>query len=151
MPLYETDLLIDLVDRKRQILAQLCQQGLRQMELIDRNDLGELLNVLAVKQQLIVALQETERELDAFRDQQPDQRRWRTAGERVRCARLLNDCETLLAETLRQERVSEAELKYRRDEAAGRLAQAHTADQARQAYVPRHEAGVSQLDLSSEN
>lgn len=151
MPLFETDILVDLVDRKRQILAQLCQQGLRQMELIQRNELGELLNVLAVKQQLIVALQTTERELDPFRDQHPDERRWRTPAERARCARLLGDCETLLAESLRQERVSEAQLLQRRDEAALRLDQAHTAGQARHAYLQPADDKPRQLDLASEN
>jgi hypothetical protein len=151
MPLFETDLLIDLVDRKRQILAQLCQQGVRQMELIDRQELGELLNVLGVKQQLILALQETERELAPFCDQQPEERRWRMPAERARCVKLLNDCETLLAETLRQERLSETQLKHHRDEAASRLAQAHTAGQARHAYTPHHDPGRRQLDLCSEN
>jgi hypothetical protein len=149
--MFETDLLLELVDRKRQILAQLCQQGLRQHDLIDRNELGELLHVLALKQQLIAALEKTERELDPFRDQTAEERRWRTPAERARCAKLLDDCETLLAENLRQERQSEAVLRRRRDETASRLEVSHTAGQARHAYVQQGEPGLRQLDLCSEN
>jgi hypothetical protein len=151
MPLFETDLLLELVDRKRQILAQLCQQGLRQLELIDRQELGELLQVLAVKQQLIAALDQTERELDPFRDQTPEERRWRTPAERARCAKLLADCEMLLAETLRQERASESQLRLRRDETANQLAMSQAAGMARHAYVAQEDVALRQLDLCSEN
>ncbi len=99
MPLHDTNPLLELIDRKRQILAQLCQQGLRQLQLIDRDDLGELLQVLAVKQRLIAALEQTERNLDPFREQRPEERSWQTPADRDRCAKLLNDCEALLAES----------------------------------------------------
>jgi hypothetical protein len=151
MPLHDTQLLLELMDRKRQILAQLCQQGLRQLQLIDHDDLGELLQVLAVKQRLIAALDQTERELDPFRDQRAEERRWRTPADRAHCARLLNDCEALLAESLRQERLSETRLKQRRDETASRLAISHAAGEARHAYGAQDELGLRQLDLSSEN
>jgi hypothetical protein len=151
MPLQDTNLLLELIDRKREILAQLCQQGLRQLQLIDRDEIGELLHVLAVKQRLIAALEETERALDRFRDQRPEERHWRTPADRARCAKLLNDCETLLAESLRQERLSETQLKQRRDETASRLAISHAAGEARHAYSGQHEPGLRQLDLSSEN
>jgi hypothetical protein len=149
--MHETHELLQLIARKRQILAQLCQQGQRQRDCIDRNELGELLHVLALKQQLIAALEETERELDPFRDQDPEQRSWRTPADRAQCARMLNDCETLLAESLRQERASEAVLRQRRDETASRLAMSHAAGEARQAYVAQDGLTLRQLDLSSEN
>jgi hypothetical protein len=150
MATFETDLLIELVDRKRQILAQLCQQGARQMKLIEHNDMGELLDVLAIKQKLIAALSLTERGLDPFRDQHPEERRWRAPAERDRCAKLLDDCQVLLEESMRQERQSEDLLRNRRDEAAGRLEQANSADRARHAYA-MPETAPRQLDLSSEN
>jgi hypothetical protein len=150
MPAFGTEHLMELIDRKRQILAQLCQQGLKQMKLIDRNELGELLDVLSVKQQLIAALGETERKLDPFRHQTPGERQWRSASERDRCAKLLDDCETLLAETMRQERESENLLRQRRDETAAMLEQANFADRARHAYAFQ-DASPRQLDLSSEN
>ena len=147
----ETERLLELVDRKRQILAQLCQQGLKQLELVDRNELGELINVLSVKQQLIAALAQTQRELDPFRGQRPEDRQWRNPADRSRCAKLLEDCETLLAETIRQERQSESLLRARRDETAERLADANQARQARHAYVSPDSHGPRQLDLASEN
>src|SRR5262245_26625655 len=147
----DTERLLELVDRKRQILAQLCQQGLKQLQLVDRNELGELINVLAVKQQLIAALAQTQRALDPFRGQRPEDRHWRTPDQRTRCSKLLEDCETLLAETIRQERESESLLRKRRDEAADRLSDASHSRQARQAYVSQDSLSPRQLDLASEN
>ena len=40
-------------------------------------------------------LQTIERELDPFRNQAPELRRWRTPVERARCAELLDRCEAL--------------------------------------------------------
>ena len=148
---FETDVLVQLVGRKYQILAELCELGRRQAALIDREDMVELLNVLSTKQQLISALQATERQLDPFRGQRPEQRRWRTPAERARCAQLLDACEALLAETVQQEKRSEGQLRLRRDEAAARLEGAHAAGVARNAYAAHNYDSLTQLDLSSED
>ena len=80
-----------------------------------------LLDVLAVKQRLLGDLEQIERALDPFRNQQPSERPWPTPDDRRRCAAELDECERLLKEIVVQERQSESELSRRRDRTAERL------------------------------
>ncbi|MHB8899064.1 MAG: hypothetical protein ACYC6Y_09990, partial [Thermoguttaceae bacterium] len=69
---------------------------------------------------------------------------------RAGCSRLLDECQSLLRETVEQERQSEAALTVRRDEAAVRLQRSHAAGCARGAYTHPGAPSIGQLDLSSE-
>jgi hypothetical protein len=146
----ETDRLSELVARKRACLAELCDLGRRQFELIEGDDLTALLKVLAAKQHLIGSLQGIERELLPFRDQDAEQRQWRSAADRARCAQEADVCQQLLAAIVTQEKKSEARLAVRRNEAAKRLRLAHAAALASGAYQSdqRSERGI--LDVMSE-
>jgi flagellar biosynthesis/type III secretory pathway chaperone len=145
----DTERLSELMGHKHALLVQLRDLGKRQLESIDAGDVGQLLKVLSAKQRLLTALNEVERALDPFRNQNPEARRWRTAEDRQQCAQLVVRCEALLNEVMQQEKVSEGQLKLRRDEAHHRLQGAHAAAEARGAYAvnPAHDAG--QIDLSS--
>ena len=98
----------------------------------------------------LVTLQRIERALDPFRNQDPEKRVWRSADDRAQCAEQLQQCETLLAEIVSQEKCCEVALIHRRDEAAARLQGAHLAGHARHAYLPETDTPLSQLDLFSE-
>lgn len=147
----ETDLLAALIDQKRDCLGRMRDLGTRQLELVRGGEMTALLDVLAAKQRLIGQLQRIERELDPFRNQDADARRWRTPGDRQRCAARLAECESLLAEIIRRERQGENELTLRRDAAARQLHGAHIAAQARGAYVAAPPRSMSQLDIMSES
>ena len=147
----ETDTLAGLIQRKRDYLLSLYEMGKRQMEFVADGEMARLLDVLAAKQRVLNDLQRVERALDPFRDQDPETRVWRNAEARADCARLLDECERLLRETVEQERQSEAALTVRRDEAAVRLHGAHAAGRARGAYSSQGTSSISQLDLSSES
>jgi hypothetical protein len=145
-----TDLLAALIDRKRDCLGRMRDLGARQLELVRGGEITALLDVLAAKQRLIGQLQQIERALDPFRNQDADARPWRTPDARQRCAARLAECESLLAEIIRRERQGENELTLRRDEAARQLQGAHVAAQARGAYVAAMPQGTSHLDLLSD-
>ena len=149
MPAFETDVLAELIRSKRECLVQLREMGRRQLELIDEGDMTGLLDVLTAKQRSLDKLQQIERSLDPFRDQDPAQRRWRTAEDRRLCTEQLEQCERLLAEIISQEKCSEGTLLKRRDEAANRLQSAHLAGQAREAYTAQPDSRVKQIDLFS--
>ncbi len=106
--------------------------------------------MLAAKQHLLAQLQRLERNLDPFRSQDPESRRWRTPDDRRQCAAELASCETLLAEIVRQERQSESELTHRRDEASAQLQGVHSAQQAHRAYLAPAAPAPRALDLTSE-
>ncbi len=129
-------------------MVQLCR---RQVELIESGDLSTLLKVLAAKQQLLSGLQEVERQLDPFRHEHPDQRKWSSAAERERCARLATESDRMLGEIFQVEQRSAGDLQQRRHDAAQRLQRLHTAHEARGAYLTQPtESHHSQLDLSTD-
>ncbi len=147
---HQTDILKDLIRVKRECLMQLRNMGRKQQALIDEGNMTSLMDLLAAKQRPLLRLQRIERALDPFRSQDPETRVCASAGDRAQCADQVQQCETLLAEIVSQERCCEAALVRRRDEAAERLQGAHLAGHARHAYLPQSETTLSQLDLLSE-
>lgn len=149
MPL-DTDILADLIGNKHRLLVQLRELARRQLELIEANDLTQLLKLLASKQKLLTELQSLERQLDPFRNQEPETRVWRSADDRDSCALLASQCEAIRAEIVQAERMSETRLTFRRDEAASRLQGVHQASQVRHAYAQPTESDRCQLDIFSD-
>ncbi|HWC88370.1 MAG TPA: hypothetical protein VG433_01905 [Pirellulales bacterium] len=150
MAFVETHLLAELLGRKHDCLAQLYELGGQQLVLVESGDITQLLKVLAAKQRLLERLQEIEGGLDPFRSQHPDQRQWSSAEERSRCSQVVERSELLFRDILAREKQSEQLLGLRRDDAAARLEQAHTASQARGAYGTSYVRPLGRLDLSSE-
>ncbi len=146
----DTEILKDLIRVRRECLMQLRDMGRKQLALIEEGNMTSLMEVLASKQRPLVTLQRIERALDPFRNQDPQERVWRSAGDREQCVEQLKQCENLLAEIVSQEKSSEAALIRRRDEAAARLQGAHLAGHARQAYLPQAHMPLPNLDLFSE-
>ncbi len=150
MPPSDTDRLAELIRAKHACLLKLREMGRRQLALIDTENMTALLDLLATKQRSLMKLQQIERALDPFRSQDPDDRRWRTPELRRQCAEQVRQCAALLGEIVSQEKVGEATLIRRRDEAATRLQGAHLAGQARQAYAAAPRGEVNQLDILSD-
>jgi hypothetical protein len=120
------------------------------MALVEGGNVTGLLDLLAAKQRPLDRLQQIERALEPFRDQDPDRRRWASPEERRRCAEENAECESLLAEIVSREKCAEAELSRRRDETASRLDGAHLAGRARGAYTQSSNPTARQLDLLSD-
>jgi hypothetical protein len=145
-----TDLLAELIDAKRDVLEQLRQLARRQSDLIAGGDLAALMTILAAKETLLRRLLNLEKQLDPFRPEDPESRRWRSPELRRRCRQSAERCEALLAELMLLEKQGETELQRRRDETAARLDGAHAAMEARRAYVAPPHVSPASLDLSSE-
>jgi hypothetical protein len=132
--MHSTTLLADLIQRKHDVLAQLCAIGRRQQEVVERGDTTTLLELQAGKQKMIALLQQLERELAPFHADDPEGRDWASPAARAQCAQLAADCNRLLAEVVELERQSAERLTMRRNDIAAQLRQVHTASQARNAY-----------------
>ncbi|MFM2093740.1 MAG: hypothetical protein RIS70_864, partial [Planctomycetota bacterium] len=65
----ETDLLASFIGNKLAVLEQLRDLSRRQTEIVAQGDMPSLLQILAVKQNLILELQAVERRIAPFRDQ----------------------------------------------------------------------------------
>ncbi|HET6882632.1 MAG TPA: hypothetical protein VFI31_20865 [Pirellulales bacterium] len=150
MTLWETDVLFEIAGARLNLLEQLHALGRRQLELIDQTDMTNLIHVLAAKHNVLAELQLTEKRLDPFRGQAPDERRWRSEALRRQCAETIGRADNLLREVMQQEKSAETRLQRHRDETAARLQMAHAAGHARSAYTtPSPHPGI--LDLRTEN
>ena len=145
----DTSILAQLVRAKHACLVRLRDLAQRQFALIEAGNMTALLDLLSSKQKPLVDLQRIERALDAFRDQDPDQRVWPSPQERARCAAEVEECNRLLHEILAQDKRSEAALVRRRDEVAEQLESAHLAGRALGAYAGPPHWETSQVDLLS--
>jgi hypothetical protein len=145
-----TELLSGLIRQKHGCLEELCALSEKQLERVRGGSMGEVLDVLAAKQQVLLRLQQVERGLDPFRGQDPEARDWPSPGHRRQCAATIAACEALLARIAAQEEQSETELQRRRAEASARLQQTRTAAEARVSYLAPAHLAAGQLDLMSE-
>jgi hypothetical protein len=139
--MHTTDKLAELIRRKYQVLVQLREAAARQAEYIGCGDIGSLLTLLAVKQQLISALQALEQDLKPFYADDPDQRVWQSSQLRASCADTAAQCSALLEEIVEREKQAAEQMAVRRDEVARQLQQAHSARQVRSAYEAHKLAG----------
>jgi len=126
--------LADLIRRKHDVLAQLCDVGHRQTEIVDRGETAALLQLLAAKQNMITVMQQVERELAPYHGEDPNARVWASPAARAHCAEQAAECNRLLAEIVELERHSAERMTVRRNEVAAQLRQVHVAGQARHAY-----------------
>jgi hypothetical protein len=150
MSQFDTDRLAELVSTKYELLIQIRDLGRLQNDFIGEDDFSQLLKVLSAKQRLLNALHATEQELNPFRDQDPELRNWRKVSDRQRCAELARRANLVFHEIVEQEKQSESRLLLRRNDAATRLNGAHSAAQARGAYMTNAAPANAYLDLTSE-
>ena len=129
-----TERLAELIRGKHQVLVQLRELGRRQADLVASGDTASLLKLLAVKQQLIVALQGLERELAPRYEEDPERRVWQSPQQRAHCADKAAECNELLREIVNLEKSSAEKMTARRNEVAEQLQQVHAAAQVRSAY-----------------
>ena len=146
-----TKQLAELIDKKHNLLVQLHQLGRQQRALIRAEDINNLLVLLSTKQTLLNQLQTVEQQLEPYRNQDPETRRWATPADRQKCAEVARHCEVLLSEIVQIERHSEEEMERRRDVAAARLEDAGSAAEARKAYMQPSHSGAEKLDLYSDS
>jgi hypothetical protein len=142
-----TEQLAALIAAKQQILEILVRLSQKQVELVTAGDMTTLLKLLSGKQTVMQQLQTIERELAPFRGQDPEERVWRSPGDRVVCQRRADSCNALLAEAMQLEQRAEAGMLVRRDSAAAALVTAQTAADARFAYAKLPEMPLTSLQI----
>jgi flagellar biosynthesis/type III secretory pathway chaperone len=134
MPDTSTKLLADLVSKRRKCLTQLRELGMRQMQMIAGGEMADLLRLVAAKQQLIVALQAIEQQLQPFHAEVPETRQWESAEARARCAADAEACRVLIQEVMSMEQAGEQQMVERRDLVAAQLRTAASGSRVRDAY-----------------
>ena len=135
MNVADTDRLSELIAARLQVVELLVGLARRQLELAEQAEMAALLKVLAAKQTVLDQLQRLERQLDPYREQDPERRIWRSAADRQRCQQQMDQCGQVLNEVMALEKQGEAALVRRRQAAAFALEQVQSATDARTAYA----------------
>jgi hypothetical protein len=135
-----TEQLAALINQKHEVLVQLRAVGVRQTGLVTSGEVAALLKVLSAKQHLITRLQELEQQLKPFYAGDPDKRAWRSPEDRARCAKQANECNVMLEEIVRLEKLGAEKMNDRKNEVAQQLNQVHAAAHVRNAYQQQQRA-----------
>jgi flagellar biosynthesis/type III secretory pathway chaperone len=149
-PRHETDILADLIAKKRDLLRELRALTENQMKVIASSDMRELMTVLSAKQTLLHQVQRVEQGLDHFRHQDPEHRKWRTLDDRQRCRAQAEECQHLVNELVAMEKSCEASMLDQREQVAAQLHMAGNAANARDAYINHNQPTSSGFDIQSE-
>jgi hypothetical protein len=140
---YTGDKLAELIAKRHTCLAQLHRLGVKQAELIAAGEMSSLMRLLSAKNQLIVALQSLERQLEPFQNQQPELRQWSSPALREQCQELAEQSRRLLEGVMQMERENEQQMTLRRDRIAHQLSSLQSAETARRAYQASQQKGRS--------
>lgn len=143
-----TDMLVGHLIDKRDVLWQLRQLVDCQAPLIAGGDSKKLLGLLATKEKLLTRLKKVEASLDPFRDDDPEDRVWRSAADRQAARDISTECDKLLAEVMEIDRNDEQNLVARHGNVEKDLHHIQTSRPINVAYSPPPNRGT--LDLSSE-
>jgi hypothetical protein len=143
----KTEQLAALVAAKQHVLEILVQLSKRQLEVIGTGDISLLMKVLSAKQTVMNQLQTIEGEMKPFRDENPEERVWRSAEDRTACQARAERCNALLAEALALEQQAEQAMVEKRDAAGATLAAVQTAADARFAYASNPIPSVATLQV----
>ena len=145
-----TDLLVERLIQKRDVLSQLRQLADHQTRMVGDGDVSKLMSLLATKQKLLNGLRNVETSLDPFRDEDPDRRVWRSAADRQAARDIAKECNRLLDEVKKNDQNDTTELINRRDAASSALKGLQGASRARSAYLEQSPDHTGNLDMSSE-
>lgn len=146
----ETDLLTELLAQRHEVLAHVCELSRRQQDVIGQDDMTLLYRIFSAKQTLLEKMQAIEQQLEPFRSQDPESRRWRSPDDRRRAAEIAGRCEVLLEEIKEIDQRDIGDLSHRRDASSQRLDGAHKAAEARTAYNEMSGGQSGKIDLTSE-
>jgi hypothetical protein len=135
-----TEQLAALIGQKHEVLVQLRAVGVRQTDLVASGEIAGLRKLLSAKQHLITRLQELESDLKPYYAGDPDRRVWRSPDERARCAKQASECNALLEEIVRLEKLGAEKMNERKNEVAQQLQHVHAATQIRNAYQAQQRA-----------
>jgi len=129
-----TDRLAELLCRKLQVLEEVLSISQAQWDLVERDEVVSLMELLAAKQTLLDKMQELQTQLAPYRNENPEARIWHSPRRREQTQQVAARCESILAEIMQIERQCEQTLVVRRTEVAADLKAVDLAERARDAY-----------------
>ena len=149
----DSEHLFQLVGHKLERLEQLHACSANQMQYVDTDDMGAILEILAAKQRLLIEIEGIDQQIAQYHVDDPEDRVWPTQEMREYCRERISRCDRLVRETLEYDRFAEQRLIEKRETAKQQLQQLTDTTHIQGAYH-RHKAhivstGLHRLDLGS--
>ncbi|MDR1959038.1 MAG: hypothetical protein LBQ54_08350 [Planctomycetaceae bacterium] len=148
-----TELFLELMERKADIVDQLCQFAEKQLEIVRASDITLLLSFLSRKQHLIYEMEFVEKELTPFREEKPEDRLWASPEAKERCQERIDFCREKLALIMDLEHQAEKELTAKKENVRGQIKHLDQGVTVHRAYHKTKSADSGRLlyglDLSS--
>jgi hypothetical protein len=129
-----TEQLFSLMEAKLGLLSELRNVAMHQSEAVDKQDLGELLQLLGRKQSLMDRLLAIQDLLRPFQQEDPETRQWSSPERRASCQTTKRKCDQWLQEILVMEQRAMEVMSSHRDAVSGQLVQATDAMRLSRAY-----------------
>ncbi|MFN6129753.1 MAG: hypothetical protein ACK6DC_11725 [Planctomycetota bacterium] len=146
-PFARTEQLFSLMDAKRMLLAELRGLSVSQAEAIDKQDVSELLALLARKQAMMDRLMIVQQQMLSFQGEDPETRVWSNPERRRACQEIKRLCDQWIQEILVMEQRATESMTAQRDTIAGHLLQSADSMRLARAYG-FDEANASDADES---
>jgi len=145
-----TDKFAKLILDKLSLVVEIKQLVDKQKRLIDESKTDDLISLLAVKQQVVRKLQGNDKQLEPFRDQDPEARLWPSPEARAESQNHAQLCEGVFLEVLEIEAYCEKAMSEFSEQTQRQLNGSVSARQATAAYQSFAPKQTSSIDFTSD-
>lgn len=142
-----TELLLQLMSERRNLLFDLKSLNQSQADSTQSGDINVTLGLLARKEALLDDLAIVRQKLQAYQNDEPEERTWESEVQRGRCKQLASEGDELLRLIVELEKTSLRELESKRDAVAAQLQNGKDSKLARYAYTAGEALNEGSLDL----
>ena len=130
----DSEHLFHLVGQKLQLLEQLHACSGNQMQYIETDRMEAILEILAVRQRLLIEIEGIDRQIANYHVDDPEERVWPTPEMREQCREKISHCDRLVRETLEYDRIATERLTEKQSAAKQQLQQFTDTAHAQGAY-----------------
>ncbi|MCA9105591.1 MAG: hypothetical protein KDA83_09215 [Planctomycetales bacterium] len=130
-----TDKMASLIASRHRTLSELRIVAARQYKVIEAHEHSKLMELLAIKQGLINRLIDCDRDLDPYRQQDPEDRQWVSDQKRDQCRVMIEESSQWLDDIKRLEAAAELLARELRDEVSQQVDEVANRSQAVNAYL----------------
>ncbi|MGL4594863.1 MAG: hypothetical protein ACRCUY_09065 [Thermoguttaceae bacterium] len=134
----------ELIQWKEGILMRLVPISERQLEIVRRGEVTDLLSLLGQKQKIMDEFEDVERQLAPFRNMKPEERQWKDDSERSKTAEAIDRCASMLKQILEHDNISTNETALQRDEIAEQLRRVRQGSNVSQIYAKQSDSSEVQ-------
>jgi len=132
---FGTKKLQELGSLKLHLLRSARELSIQQFEVMQSDDVATLLTVLSRKSEILDTLRTLQKDLDPYRNEQPEDRQWDSAEERLSCRKTFEEIDRLLEELTQMDNLALEQMTQQRDAMACQIAQFATAEAVQNAYA----------------